>query len=91
MIKGTTESGFAFEVDEEVKDDMELLEAIIAIDKGDLNYLPEVIDRLLGSDEKARLYDHCRSEKGRVSAKTVFDEIKSIFEGIGEEDPEIKN
>ena len=40
MLKGTTTSGFVFEVDEGVNDDMELLENLIRLDKQDITVLP---------------------------------------------------
>lgn len=82
MLKGTTTSGFVFEVDEGVNDDMELLENLIRLDKQDITVLPDVMDSLLG-DKKADLYEHCRRENGRVSATAVMAEIKEIFENAG--------
>lgn len=35
MVKGITESGFEFELDEEILDDYELLESLCDIDNGD--------------------------------------------------------
>lgn len=82
MAKGTTTSGFKFEVDDGINDDMELLENLIRMDKGDLSVLPDVMDTVLGG-QKAALYDHCRGDNGRVSAAAVMSEIKEIFENAG--------
>ena len=39
-LKGTTATGFSFEIDEEARDDMELLERLVDMSKGDLTALP---------------------------------------------------
>ena len=87
-MKGTTTTGFNFNVDDEIRDDMELLEGLIAIDNGDLQALPKVLMSILGQKQKDALYDHCRSEKGRVSSTKVMSELKEIFESA---DKELKN
>ncbi len=81
-IKGKTATGFAFTVSEDIRDDMELLEQLVAIDKGDLAEAPALVKSLLGEEQKKRLYDHCRGKNGRVSSKKVFTEIKGIFDAI---------
>lgn len=87
-MKGTTTTGFHYDVDDEIRDDMELLEGLIAIDNGDLQALPKVLVSILGQKQKDALYDHCRSEKGRVSSQKVMAELKEIFESA---DKELKN
>ena len=87
-MKGTTTTGFNFEIAEDVRDDMELLEALIAIDNGDLRELPNVLVSLLGKEQKKALYDHCRTEKGRASASRIMAELKEIFESA---DKDLKN
>lgn len=84
MIKGTTESGFDFEIDEDALDDMELLEDLCALDRGELDVLPAVLGRIIGENQKKALYDHVRNEKGRVPTTAVVNEIKSIFEAAKE-------
>lgn len=86
-----TKSGFEFELDEEVRDDIELLEALTKLDKGDMTYMSDVITGLLGEDQKKALYEHCRSPKGRVRASKVMEELKSIFEVLNEQDNPVKN
>jgi len=78
MIKGKTSSGFEFTIDEEIKDDLELLEKTVKLEQGDMSALADVIESMLGVDGKKALYDHCRSEKGRVSAQKVFTELEEI-------------
>lgn len=85
MIKGKTLTGFAFEIEDEARDDMEMLENLTAISKGDLTVLPETLVMLLGEEQKKKLYDHCRGESGRVSSKKVMSEVKAMFDAAGQE------
>lgn len=91
MLKGVTETGFTFEVLEDVKDDIEFLDAAVAADGGDLSALPGLLLHMLGPDGKKRLYDHCRNDKGVASTKGVMREVKEIFEIIGKHDTDVKN
>lgn len=91
MLRGKTASGFSFRIDEGVRDDMELLEAITAYDAGERDKMPMILEALLGADQKKKLYEHCRGKNGRVSAKAVLLEIKSIFDEIQKSHDETKN
>ena len=91
MVRGKTESGFSFKIDDEVRDDMELLENLTRMDAGETQLAPLILESLLGAEQKKKLYEHCRSEKGRVSATKVFAELKSIFEEINKSDDNTKN
>lgn len=90
MIEGKTASGFAYTIDDDARDDMELFEGLLALDNGDISTLAATITALLGKDQKKALYDHCRNEKGRVSATRVFGELKEILNGAPE-GSELKN
>lgn len=91
-ITGKTKTGFAFSIDEEARDDMELLENIIEIEKGAYTVIPDVVVGLLGKEQKEKLYEHCRNKKtGRVLATKVFAEVENIFSAIQEGDSETKN
>lgn len=81
-MKGTTKSGFAYDIPEEVLDDMELLEEISRIDE-DVRALPSVVSAVMG-DRKQALYDHIRKIHGRVSISAVSDEIAQILSSAGE-------
>lgn len=79
MKKGKTETGFTYALDETVFDDMELLEMLVSIDKGEASELPAVVEKLLGAEQKKRLYEHCRDANGRVPVSRVGAEIAAIF------------
>lgn len=86
MTEGKTKSGFAYVIDDDINDDMELLEGFIALDNGDMTSLPKCIISLLGDEQKTALYEHCRSEKtGRVSAKKVMAEVGEILNSVKDE------
>ena len=83
-----TSTGFEFTVPEGVADDMELLDALIDIDDGNLSGLRKAMTMLLGEDQRKALYEHCRSKTGRVSASAVLGAFKEILEAMG---GEVKN
>lgn len=82
MITGKTDTGFAFEVDDNVLDDYELLEALVMVDRGDFRYIVDAVNRLLGEEGKKKLLDHVRNKNGRVSSKAVSTEFMSIFSAV---------
>lgn len=84
MLKGETKSGFKFEIDESIADDLELLEDIAKADK-DVSAFPGVLEKILGIDQKAALYEHLRGENGRVSTKAAVGEFTEIMNIAGEE------
>ena len=78
-MKGKTKSGFAYNLRDGYEDDMELLELLTEMDDGNAAVLPKVITRILGDDQKKKLYDHCRTDDGRVPMTAVAEEIAQIF------------
>lgn len=76
-----TASGFEIDIDEACLDDMELFDAIVDLQSGDATTIPLIIRKILGSG-KAALYEHCRTEDGRVPTTVVAEEIKQIFEAL---------
>lgn len=67
MIQGKTESGFEFELHDEVMDNMELVDLMVDINTtGNPAALSAAMETMLGKDQKRALYDHLRNEDGRV-------------------------
>lgn len=92
MKKGTLSNGFKFSINEDSLDDMELLEALAEADKGDVLKFVDVLDKLLGEKQKAKLYDSLRDKKtGIVSVTKVGDALVEIIEVVGQEEEEGKN
>jgi len=81
MITGTTSSGFAFEVSENIVDDAELLVALCDLDEGKLTVLAKVFRKILGSQMQA-MFDHIREPDGRVPMKKAEAEIMEIFAAV---------
>lgn len=79
MLKGKTNSGFEFILEDEALDDYELLETLQEIDKGNYGRVTEMVNMLLGESQKDALKDHIRAENGRVSAKALISEVMEIF------------
>lgn len=78
MITGKTSSGFEFELQEHVLDDMELLDAIVEADENPAA-IPKIVNMVLGKEGKQRLYDHLRTEHGNVPIMKVAAEVAEIF------------
>lgn len=82
MVTGTTKSGFAYEVDPDILNDWDTLELIGKIYTGDTFAkfaVFELIKRLLGEAQTAKLKDHCRNEKGLVPLESVQTELFDIL------------
>lgn len=82
MTSIKTSSGFSCDVDESAMNDMELLEDLAAIDGGDISVLPGALSRIIGSENKRKLYDHVRIN-GRVPIDSVSQEIGEIITQLG--------
>lgn len=80
MLKGTTKSGFKYEVKDESLNDYELLELLSEVDTNPL-LLPKLVTQLLGDKQKKNLLDHIRDDKGIVTMDKISDEIMDIFRG----------
>ena len=85
MIKGTTSTGFAFEIEEDVLDDYELLELLNEADNGKANAMLAVTEWVLGKEQKEALKNHLRNARGKVSAKRMIEEVMEILnsDGVG--------
>jgi len=88
MIKGTTESGFEFEIPENTLNNMEVIDLLRDVQKGEdgeigeaemLLALSGLVDFILGKQGKKKLYNHVRTEDGRVPIEAVMTEIMGVF------------
>ena len=89
-MKGKLSNGFKYEVDVDVFNDMELIEAIAASEGDDPLRIVEVLERILGKEQKKALYDSIRDENGRVRVDAVEEAINEIMTAVSE-DSEGKN
>lgn len=91
MIEGKTSTGFVYKIDDDVLDDMELLDALVDMDNGDMSSYRYAIKALLGEEQRKALYEHVRDKKtGRVSAKKVFEAFAEVLNSA-KENQAIKN
>ena len=77
-FKGTTKTGFPFDISMERMEYYEVVETIAEIDENPL-VLPRLLKLLLG-DQVAALKDHVRGEDGMVPTQKLMDEVRDIFE-----------
>lgn len=84
MYTGKTASGFEFKVQDTALDNMELIDAIAAVEEEPLA-LSSVVQLLLGTEEKKRLYSHLRREAGNVPVDAVSQELMDILAACGDE------
>ena len=84
-MEGKTSTGFEFTVAEGANDDMELLDALVDLDEGNISGMRKVLVRLLGEDGRKALYEHCRDKSGRVPVTRIVEEIKDIFDAMPKE------
>ena len=78
MIEGKLKSGFAYQIEDHVLDNMELLDAIVEVDQNPMN-LSKVLKMLLGDEQKKALYNHLRAEHGNVPIVAVSNAVAEIF------------
>lgn len=84
MICGKTKSGFEFELSKNALDNMELVDALAEADDNNPISVSRVVGLFLGKDLRKKLYDHLRTEDGRVPVAAVNNEVSEIFAFFGE-------
>lgn len=83
MAKGKTETGFKFEVKDNIVEDYELIEMIAEVDENPL-ITPKLLKKLLGTEQVKALKDHIREEDGTVNVYKMLAEVKAIFDSLSE-------
>ena len=84
MRSGTTSSGFKFKIDEVDLNDMEFIEIMAEAEENPLKY-PKMVERMLGKEQKKKLYDHVRTKEGSVPPDAIDKEVEEIFILAGED------
>ena len=92
MKRGTTVSGFAFEFDECVLDDMRFVDVLAEIvdpdvsDVATLSATSKLAAMLLGKEQKKKLYDHIGAKHGgRVPVAELSAEVFEIIRANGKD------
>lgn len=83
MVKGVTKSGFEFELEENVINNMELVDALADCADDNPFAVSKAVKLLLGNDLRQKLYDHLRTEDGRVPMEDVSAAVSEIFAAFG--------
>lgn len=78
MIKGTTQTGFDYAIDDKRLNNYELLEYIGAVEENPL-LVPKIVSLLLG-DEAQALKEHVRDADGIVSVDGMTAELQDILQ-----------
>lgn len=83
-MTGTTKSGFSYEVQDSVFENMELIDALA--DAGGENPLAisTVCKLVFGDAQRKRLYDHLRLGDGTVPLTEVSEAIAEVFAAKGD-------
>lgn len=84
MKEITLNSGLKLELDEKVMDNMELVDTLAEAADEDPMAVSRMVKLILGTEGRKTLYDHLRTEEGRVPVAAVSDALKEIFEAFGE-------
>ena len=79
-IKGTTPSGFKFEISERRLNNYELLELLGEVDEGN----GQVLKLLFGEEQAKAFKDHLREEDGIVPTDKLAEELKAVFNTVQE-------
>ena len=74
-----TASGFEWDIDDVVLDDAEILDCLADIDGGNMVSFVPMLRKILTPDGKKALYDHLRTEDGRVPYTALDREVTEIF------------
>lgn len=78
MITAKTNDGFEIELDENFLDDAEMIEAMTRLGK-DPSAFFVLRDRMLTPENKKRLYDHLRNEKGIVPMSALDKALNELL------------
>ena len=84
MIKGTTESGFAFEIDETRVNDMRVIDAMVEAEDGSLGGVSKLISLVFDKAQKKALYAFCADENGRVDIERCTRVVFEVLQFDGE-------
>lgn len=78
-MKIVTENGFECALDEDMLDDPDIFDDLVKIQRGDMSYLRDVVDGLLGSTGWDDLKEFSRNEKGKASLTRMTQEFMAVL------------
>ena len=83
MHKIKTKTGFECEINEIVFDDIEFFDILREFDSGNPQNFGLAVRKVFGNDV-SKLYDHVRTEDGRVPIEAIASEMMDICESLDE-------
>ena len=82
MIEGKTKRGFAYAIAEE-NVDQEFLDALAEAEDGQPLKVSKALRLLLGEEQREKLYDYLRNDKGKVPIDAVMEAFYDILSNDG--------
>ena len=83
-----TSNGFTCKINEDVLDDIRIFEAVRKVESGTtdekLNASVDLIDTILGVEQKEKLYKFLEKKEGKASITAVTDTLADIFKKLSE-------
>ncbi len=80
--KGTTPSGWEYEIDTDKLNDWALLDLLSEIDEGNLLATPRFIKMVFGIGGKKSLEAFCRESSGRIDPRHLMDVAEEALAAI---------
>ena len=94
MVKGKTESGFEYEIDEKIVKSWRFVKEMAKLNTGVLGRMEGLVNissMLLGEDQEEKLMNFISEKEGYADAVTFENTLTEIITSIGKEDSEVKN
>lgn len=85
LLHVRTESGLSLDIEKEKLNDWRFVKALNQIKRDDVSALPDFLDSFLDEEQQARLFEHVKTEDGRVPIDAVVKEIGEILKAMGDE------
>ena len=83
MVRCETRTGFVCELPENVMDNMELLDVMADETMEMVFRASAAVKMILGTEQRKKLYDHLRTDDGRVPVAAVNEALEDILQSFG--------
>ena len=88
MIKGRLESGFEFELEDDVMDDYDLVLLFGQYRKNpSMDIIADIAVKMLGEEQHKALMDHLRDDRGKLKTTAMMHALEEIENSL----PALKN
>lgn len=72
--------------DDNAMDNMELIDILVEIEEGRPEYVGKFLNMLFGKEQKKKVYDYYRTDKGNVPVKKIVNSLEKVFKSSGDEE-----